>query len=52
MERKKYKCRYCNKLITVKGGMCSECKEKLDLVRKLLRMEYVGKKDGGNRDKL
>lgn len=37
MERK-HKCKYCNKLITHKGGMCSDCEEKYALVKKLLRM--------------
>lgn len=37
MERK-YKCKYCDKMITGEGGMCSHCKEKLKLVKKLLRM--------------
>ena len=37
MERK-YKCKYCDKMITTEGGICSHCKEKLVLVRKLLRM--------------
>lgn len=35
---RKYKCKYCEKLITADGSMCSRCKEKLMLVRKLLRM--------------
>lgn len=37
MERK-YKCKYCDKMIPNKDGMCSHCKTKLELVRKLLRM--------------
>jgi hypothetical protein len=37
MERK-YKCKYCDKMITTEGGMCSYCVDKLALVRKLLRM--------------
>lgn len=52
MERK-YKCKYCNKMITTKGGMCSYCESKLQMVRKLLRMvnSVAGKKEC-NRDKL
>ena len=52
MERK-YKCKYCNKLIAVEGGMCSSCEEKLVLVRKLLRMvnNAAGKKEK-DREKL
>lgn len=46
MERK-YKCKYCNKLIAVEGGMCSDCEENLKLVKTLLRMvkTAAGKKD-------
>lgn len=36
--KQKYKCKYCNKMITTDGGMCSCCKNKLALVRKLLLM--------------
>lgn len=48
MERK-YKCKYCNKMITTKGGMCSYCEEKLKDVRTLLRMvkNAAGKKERG-----
>lgn len=35
---RKYKCKYCEKMITTEDGMCSHCKEKLPLVRQLLRM--------------
>lgn len=35
---RKYKCKYCDKKIATKGGMCSRCKEKLVLVRRLLVM--------------
>ena len=34
----KYKCKYCNKTISFENSMCSDCKKKLELVRKLLRM--------------
>lgn len=34
----KHKCKYCNKKIYSEGGVCPDCKEKLKLVRKLLRM--------------
>lgn len=37
MERK-YKCKYCNKKITANGSMCSRCKTKWVLIRKLLLM--------------
>lgn len=50
---RKYKCKYCNKLIAVKDGMCSDCEEKLMLVKKLLRMvnNAAGKRER-DRDKL
>lgn len=35
---RKYKCKYCNKMIAFEGGMCTDCSNKLKLVRKLLRM--------------
>lgn len=35
---RKHKCKYCDKMIYTEGGMCSSCKDKLALVRKLLRM--------------
>lgn len=46
----KYKCKYCNKIISIKDGVCSSCKSKLVLVRKLLRMvkTAAGKEDGDN----
>lgn len=49
MERK-YKCKYCDKMIKNEGGMCSTCKTKLALVRKLLRMvkNAAGKGDSDN----
>ena len=49
---RKYKCKYCDKLITTEGGMCSHCKEKLPLVRKLLRMvrAEAARQYGGNND--
>lgn len=48
---RKYKCKYCDKMIIIENGMCSNCKEKLKLVRKLLRMvrdEYERQHGGGN----
>lgn len=52
MERK-YKCKYCNKMITVKGGMCSNCEEKYAMVRTLLRMvKNAAEKRDTKRDKL
>jgi hypothetical protein len=49
MERK-HKCRYCDKMIYTEGGLCSHCKEKLMLVRKLLRMvkTAAGKEANGS----
>ena len=35
---RKYKCKYCDKKISTEGGMCSYCKDKLAMVRKILRM--------------
>lgn len=35
---RKHKCKYCDKMISTEDGMCSHCKTKLELVRKLLRM--------------
>jgi hypothetical protein len=52
MERK-YKCKHCNKMITVKDGMCSTCEEKLGYVRILLRMaKNPPRKKACDRDKL
>ncbi len=47
MERK-YKCKYCDKMITQKNGACSWCRSKIKLVRKLLRMvkEYSANEKG------
>lgn len=48
---RKYKCKYCDKMIVIEGGMCSHCSTKLKLVRKLLRMvrdEYERQHGGVN----
>jgi hypothetical protein len=51
--RRKYKCKYCNKMIVVEGGMCWDCKEKLEDVKTLLRMvKTAARKKECNRDKL
>lgn len=47
--KRKYKCKYCDSLISVNGGLCSTCQEKLVLVRKLLRMvKTAAQKEGRN----
>lgn len=52
MERK-YKCKYCNKLIIVKDGMCSDCEEKYALASKLLKMvKTAAEKRDRNRGRL
>ena len=43
-ERKKYTCPYCGITSNSKEG-CSNCREKLKLVRKLLRMVRNKKKE-------
>jgi DNA-directed RNA polymerase subunit RPC12/RpoP len=50
---RKYKCKYCNKKIVVKDGMCSTCQSKLALVRTLLLMvKTAAEERERNREKL
>ena len=46
---RKYKCKYCGKMITNKLCICTNCEGKLRLVRKLLRMVKEAK-NGGDTD--
>lgn len=48
-EKKCKKCKYCGQKAR-NGDVCSDCWEKLKLVRKLLAMVKAAKEEGGGKD--